>query len=248
MAGHSKFKNIMHRKGAQDKKRAKLFTKITHEIMTAVRTGSSADPNTNIRLRAAIASAKDINMPKDKVESAIKKASSNDPKEHYNEVRYEGYGPAGSAIMVFGLTDNINRTVGEIRSTFSKYEGHLGEQGSVSYLYKNVGIIEYRSHTVANSDVMLESALEVGATDCEINEDGSFTIICDAEELHNVRELLAAKYGQPKKAYITWISENKITLEEEKQEKILKLIETLENLDDVQEVVVNVNFTISDDE
>ncbi len=241
MAGHSKFKNIMHRKGAQDKKRANAFTKIVREVIVAVKSGGD-DPNTNLRLRMAIAAAKAMNMPKDKVDNAIKKATSNDIDSNYDEVRYEGYGPAGTAIIVEGLTSNRNRTASEIRTIFGKNGGHLGETGSVSYMFNRSGLIIYSREINVSSDELLGTILEIGADDC-IEHDEAYEIICKQEDFHTTKEQLTAKYGEPLEAKITWRSNNIITLSGDDAVKAEKLIDALEDSDDVQNVSHNFEIT-----
>jgi YebC/PmpR family DNA-binding regulatory protein len=236
MAGHSKFKNIMHRKGAQDKKRAKAFTRIVKEIIVATKSGMP-DPNFNPRLRTAIATAKQLNLPKDKIESAIKKATSGNDGINYDEIKYEGYGPSGIAIIVETLTDNKNRTASEVRAAFSKYGGTLGEQGSVSYLFNRVGSIVYRNFDI-HKDQLMESAIELEADDC-IEENGYVEIICSVEKYPEISENLTQKFGTPLESEIQWRADTIITLDKEKEEKILKLIEALDALEDVQSVSDN---------
>lgn len=235
MAGHSKFKNIMHRKGDQDQKRAKTFTRVIKEIIVAAK--SNADPNFNPRLRAAITAAKQVNLPKDRIDSAIKRATSGNDGVSYEEIRYEGYGPSGVALIVETLTDNKNRTVGEIRSTFSKHGGTLGEQGNVSYLFKKMGIILYKTDEIDKTQLM-EEAIDVGVDDC-LEEDGYIEILCSVEKYSEITEKLEAKFGKPLESEIRWIAETTVTLDEEKGDKVLKLIDALDNLDDVQSVSSN---------
>ncbi|MBS0236263.1 MAG: YebC/PmpR family DNA-binding transcriptional regulator [Proteobacteria bacterium] len=237
MAGHSKFKNIMHRKGAQDKRRGKLFTKLSREITVSVKEGQ-ADPAFNTRLRVAIAAAKAENMPKDKIDAAIVRANQNDASSNYDEVRYEGYGPGGTAFIVEALTDNRNRTASEVRSTFTKYGGALGETGSVSYMFKSIGSMHYGVQT-GSADQLMEAAIEVGADDCISDEDGH-EIICAPSHFHQVREALESKLGAPAQAEITWRPDNMVAVNDiEMARKILKFIEALEDSDDVQQVVGN---------
>ena len=185
MAGHSKFKNIMHRKGAQDKKRAKIFSRLGREISVAVKEGGP-DPEKNIRLRSAVGSAKSLNMPKDNIERAIKKGEGNDPDSNYEEVRYEGYGPDGVAIIVEALTNNKNRTAAEVRSTFSKYGGNLGETGSVSFGFKRLGSITLNKNDI-NEEELFDFIVENGSEDYEINED-EYNIYCDQKNLHQLNQ------------------------------------------------------------
>ena len=238
MAGHSKFKNIMHRKGAQDKKRAKVFTRAIKEITVAAK--SSPDPNSNPRLRAAITAAKQINLPKDKIDNAIKKATSETDSVNYEEIRYEGYASSGIALIVETLTDNKNRTAGEVRSTFGKYGGTLGEQGSVSYLFKKMGAIIYETDGIDKTQLM-EQAIELEAYDC-LEKDGYMEILCSIEKYPEISEKLEAKFGKPVESELKWIAETTITLDEEKGEKVAKLIDALDNLDDVQSVSGNYKF------
>ena len=185
MAGHSKFKNIMHRKGAQDKKRAKIFSRLGREISVSVKE-SGPDPEKNIRLRSAITAAKSLNMPKDNIERAIKKGEGNDADSNYEEVRYEGYGPSGIAIIVDAMTNNKNRTAAEIRSIFSKHGGNLGETGSVSYNFKRLGSISLEKQ-FANEEDLFEFAINNGSQDFEVNED-NYVVYCDQSHLHSLNE------------------------------------------------------------
>ena len=239
MAGHSKFKNIMHRKGAQDKKRSKIFSKLSKEITVAAKMGAP-DPDMNPRLRTAIAAARAQNMPKDNIERAIKKSQQDG--ENYEDMRYEGFGPGGVGVIVESLTDNRNRTASEVRSTFSKNGGNLGETGSVSFMFDRVGSIEFAAD-VASGDDMFEAAIEAGADDCESSEDGH-VLYCDAESLHEVAKTLEEKFGEPQGAKIIWKPQNSIEVDDEKGEKLLKLLDALEDNDDVQNVYAN--FEVSD--
>lgn len=237
MAGHSKFKNIMHRKGAQDNKRAKLFTKLVREIFIATKLGNP-DPEHNTRLRAAIAAARVCNVPKDRIEGAIKKASTTGHGENYDEIRYEGYASGGIAIIVEALTDNRNRTASEVRSAFTKSGGTLGETGSVNFLFDRVGLIEY-SVNITSHEEILEHAIEAGADDCYISED-MHTIICKPDELHEVRDFLTSKYDYPEVARLTWKEKEPILITDlDTAEKLIKLVETLEDNDDIQHVCGN---------
>ncbi len=240
MAGHSKFKNIMHRKGAQDKKRAKLFSRLSREITTAAQMGAP-DPDMNPRLRTAIKAARAQSMPNVNIERAIKK-SQEDDGARYEEVRYEGFGPGGVGVIVEALTDNRNRTAGEVRSTFSKNGGNLGETGAVSFMFDRVGAVEFAAD-VADEDKMFEAALEAGAVDCVSDADGH-TVYCDAESLHEVAGTLEALFGEPRSAAIVWRPQNTISLDDETGEKLLRLLEALEDSDDVQSVYAN--FEVSD--
>jgi len=242
MAGHSQFKNIMHRKGAQDAKRAKQFAKILREITVAARSGLP-DPASNPRLRAAVTAAREANMPKDNVERAIKKASGAAGGEDYVEVRYEGYGPAGVAIIVEGLTDNRNRTAGEVRAAFSKHGGSLGESNSVSFMFRRLGVVTYPVDA-ASEDEMLEAAIEAGADNAVLTEEGH-EITCEMENFFAVRDALESRFGEPQSAKLDWRPENSISLDEEKARTVLKLIDVLEDNDDVQAVYAN--FDLPDD-
>jgi len=239
MAGHSKFKNIMHRKGAQDKKKAKLFTKIIREITVAASIGSP-DAQFNPRLRLAILSAKEANLPKDKVETAIKKASSSLDHTNYEEIRYEGYGSAGIAFIVETLSDNKNRTASEVRSTFTKFGGALGETGSVSYMFQRVGLISYPS-SIKNSEEILELAIEAGAEDCQTIEE-EHDVYCSLENFHSVKDYLESKIGEPVSAKLIWKPAMETILDNETTKKILKLAHALEDLDDVQNVWSNLGI------
>ena len=240
MAGHSQFKNIMHKKGKQDAIRSKLFSKLAREITVAAKTGLP-DPNMNARLRAAVLAAKAENMPKDNIERAIKKASGADA-ENYDEVRYEGYAPGGVAVIIEALTDNRNRTAGEVRSYFTKAGGALAETGAVSFMFDRVGLIEF-DKKVASEDAMMEAAIEAGADDVASTEE-THEIITSVESLRDVAKALEEKFGDPRKAVLAWRPQNTIKVDDEAGEKIVKLVNTLEDNDDVQNVFAN--FEISD--
>ncbi len=240
MAGHSQFKNIMHRKGKQDAVRSKLFSKLGREITVAAKMGMP-DPNMNPRLRAAILAAREENMPKDNIERAIKKASGGDA-ETYDEVRYEGYAPGGVAVIIEALTDNRNRTAGEVRSYFTKAGGALAETGAVSFMFDRVGVIEY-AKTIGSEDDVMEAAIEAGADDVASQED-LYEIITSLEGLRDVQKALETRFGEAKKASLVWRPQNTINVDDEAGEKILKLIGSLEDNDDVQNVFAN--FEISD--
>jgi YebC/PmpR family DNA-binding regulatory protein len=240
MAGHSQFKNIMHKKGRQDAIRSKLFSKLAREITVAAKMGLP-DPSMNARLRAAMLAARAENMPKDNIERAIKKASGADA-ETYDEVRYEGYAPGGVAVIVEALTDNRNRTAGEVRSYFTKAGGSLAETGAVSFMFDRVGLIEF-DRKVASEDAMLEAALNAGAEDVSTSEDGH-EIITTLESLRDVAQALEQKFGEPRKAALVWRPQNTISVDDEAGEKILKLVGALEDNDDVQNVYAN--FEVSD--
>jgi len=240
MAGHSQFKNIMHRKGRQDKMKSKLFGKLAREITVSAKIGLP-DPNMNPRLRAAVLAARAENMPKDNIERAIKKAAGGEG-ENYEETRYEGYGPGGVAIIVEVLTDNRNRTAGEVRATFTKNGGNLAETGAVSFMFDHVGVIEYDA-TVADADAMLDAAIEAGADDV-ISSPGGHEIYAAQGSFHEVGKALEAKFGEPRKSALIWKPQNTVAVNDEQGEKVLNLIESLNEHDDVQNVYAN--FEISD--
>jgi YebC/PmpR family DNA-binding regulatory protein len=242
MAGHSQFKNIMHRKGAQDAKRAKKFTKIIREITVAAKTGL-LDPNSNPRLRAALAAARLENMPKDNIDRAIKKATDSGDDTHYEAVRYEGYGPSGVAVIIEALTDNRNRTASEVRSAFTKHGGALGETGSVAYSFQRLGEIAYPL-ACASFDVLFEVAAEAGADNVEQGE-AEYTITTAADNLHAVREACEARFGAPTRAALLWLPTTTVKVDEEAAKTTLKLIDVLEDNDDVQHVFANLE--VADD-
>ena len=235
MAGHSKFKNIMHRKGRQDKKRSKMFSKLAKEITVAAKLGTP-DPDMNPRLRTAVQAARAQNMPKDNIERAIKK-SQEAGGESYEEVRYEGFGTAGVGVIVEALTDNRNRTAGEVRAIFSKHGGNLGETGAVAFMFDRVGSIEFEAD-VASADAMFEAAIEAGAEDVESADDGH-TLYCEADTLHDVAKALEEQFGDPRSAAIIWRPQNAIDLDDVAGEKLLRMLDALEDSDDVQNVYAN---------
>ena len=243
MAGHSKFKNIMHRKGAQDAKRAKIFTKVGREITVAVKSSGEPDPEKNPRLRVAISAVRAVNMPNDRIKKAIQSAIGGGDGADYVEMRYEGYGPAGVAVIVEALTDNRNRTAADVRSYFNKFGGNLGETGSVSFNFTRGGLISYEVDA-ADADTVMEAALEAGAEDVESSEDGH-EILTTTEDFLAVREALEAALGAPQEAKIGWKPNITVDLAEDKASTMLKLIDTLEDHDDVQAVFYNAE--ISDD-
>jgi YebC/PmpR family DNA-binding regulatory protein len=240
MAGHSQFKNIMHRKGRADKARSALFGKLAREITVAAKLGMP-DPAFNPRLRAAVLAARAENMPKDNIERAIKKSQGSD-SENYDQIRYEGYGPGGVAVIVEALTDNHNRTAGEVRATFTKNGGNLATTGAVSFMFDHVGVVEYDAKA-ASADAMLEAAIGAGAEDVTSNDDGH-TIFTTPETLNEVAKALEAKFGEPRKAALLWKPQNTVAVDDETGEKLLRLIETLDESDDVQNVYAN--FEVSD--
>ena len=240
MAGHSKFKNIQYRKGAQDAKRAKLFSKMAREITAAAKTGIP-EAEKNSRLRNAIISARAENMPKDRIEKAIQKAIGGNDDAVYEEIRYEGYGPGTVAIIIDVLTDNRNRTASEIRSAFSKNGGSLGETGSLSFVFTRKGVIKFSSEK-CDEDKFFELAADAGAED--INSDSTeHTAICLSEDYGNVRDNLTSKIGDPISAKLEWVPQTLQSIEEEDVEKILKFIDILEDNDDVQTVYTNVDVS-----
>ncbi|MGE0230596.1 MAG: YebC/PmpR family DNA-binding transcriptional regulator [Flavobacteriaceae bacterium] len=235
MAGHSQFKNIMHRKGRQDAARSKLFSKLAREITVAAKTGMP-DPAMNPRLRLAVQNAKAQSMPKDNIERAIKKATGGDG-ENYEEIRYEGYGPGGVAVIVEALTDNRNRTAGAVRSYFTKSGGALGETGSVSFMFDRVGEIVYPAGA-GDAEKVLEAAIEAGAEDCQSDESGH-VIICAFEDLGEVSATLDSALGEAESIKAIWRPQNGTPVDEDKAMSIMKLIDTLEDDDDVQNVYAN---------
>ena len=242
MAGHSKFKNIMHRKGAQDKKRAKIFAKLGKEITVAARLGGG-DPDMNPRLRLAIATAKGQSMPKDRIEKAIAVGTGEGNEDvDYTEMRYEGYGPGGVALIVEALTDNRNRTASEVRSAFSKYNGNLAETGAVSFLFERIGEIHY-AFDAGDPDTVFEAALEAGADDVDAT-DGTHEIRCQPEDLHAVVGLLEDRLGEPQSAQLVWRPQTTVALEEGPASTLLKLLDVLDDNDDVQSV--SANYEIAD--
>lgn len=241
MAGHSKFKNIQHRKGRQDAVRAKHFSKLSKEITVAAKVGGP-DPDGNPRLRLAVQNARGQSMPKDNIERAISKSQMGDASD-YEEIRYEGYGPGGTAVIVEVLTDNRNRSASNVRSTFSKNGGTLGETGSVSFMFDRVGEVIYKPET-GDADTVLEQAIEAGAEDVLSDED-SHTIICAFEDLNEVSKSLEGAFGEAESVKIIWKAQNDIEVDEEKAATLMKLIELLEDDDDVQNVYTN--FEVSEE-
>jgi YebC/PmpR family DNA-binding regulatory protein len=241
MAGHSKFKNIQFRKGAQDKKRSKLFSKLAREITAAAKMGMP-DPTMNARLRTAVAAARAQNMPKDNIERAIKK-SQEAGGANYEEVRYEGFGAGGVGVIVEALTDNRNRTASEVRSIFSEFAGNLGETGAVSFNFDRLGAIEFDAGK-ATSDEMLEAAIEAGGDDVESSE-GGHAVYCNPDELHQVAKALEARFGEPRNVQIVWRPKSDVPIDEETGQKLLRMIDALEESDDVQQVYAN--FDVAED-
>lgn len=239
MAGHSKWANIQHRKKAQDAKRGKLFTRLIREITVAARMGGS-DLAANPRLRLAVDKALGGNMPKDTMERAIKKGAGELDGVTYEENRYEGYGTAGTAIMVDTMTDNRNRTVAEVRHAFTKYGGNMGTDGSVAYMFQKLGILSYGE--VSDEDALMEAALEAGADDVISSEDGSVEVITTEETFVDVKEAMVAAGFEPEMAEVTMRAENEISLDVEQGIKLLKMLDVLEELDDVQAVYSNADI------
>jgi YebC/PmpR family DNA-binding regulatory protein len=240
MAGHSQFKNIMHRKGRQDAMKSKQFGKLAREITVSAKLGTP-DPAMNARLRAAIIAARAENMPKDNIERAIKKAAGSDG-ENFEQVRYEGYGPGGIAVIVEVLTDNRNRAAGDVRAAFTKSGGNLAETGAVSFMFDHVGVIEYDAGT-ASAEAMFEAALEAGADDV-VSSETTHEVYTAQDRFGSVAKVLEAKFGEPRKASLTWRPQNTVAIDDEQGEKVIKLIDTLNDHDDVQHVYAN--FEVSD--
>ncbi|MBK5969603.1 MULTISPECIES: YebC/PmpR family DNA-binding transcriptional regulator [Thiorhodovibrio] len=242
MAGHSKWANIKHRKAAQDKKRGKIWTKLIREVTVAAREGGG-DASSNPRLRLAIDKAVGANMPKDTVDRAIKRGAGADDGDNYEEIRYEGYGPSGVAIMVDCMTDNRNRTASEVRHAFSKHGGNLGTDGSVAYLFTKQGVISFQPGT--DEDSVIEAGLDSGAEDVVVNEDGSLDVVTLPETFAAVREALAGAGFDTSVSEVSFNAATNVELDRDTAEKLLKLIDTLDDLDDVQDVYHNAD--ISDD-
>jgi YebC/PmpR family DNA-binding regulatory protein len=241
MAGHSKYKNIMYRKGAQDKKRSAAFSKLSREITVAAKMGLP-DIDANARLRAAVMAARAQSMPKDNIQRAIEKASGSDG-ENYEEMRYEGYGPGGTAIIVEALTDNRNRTATNVRTAFSKNGGNLGTSGAVAHGFDRLGLIEYGAAT-GNADTVFEAALEAGADDVESSDEGH-SIWTSVENLHPVAKALEAALGDPEGVKLAWKPQLEVECDLSVATTLMKLIDTLEEDDDVQTVWGN--YSIPDD-
>ena len=240
MAGHSKWANIQHRKGAQDAKRGKLFTKLIREITVAARVGDP-DPASNPRLRLAVDKALGGNMTKDTIERAIKRGSGAQDGENYEEVRYEGYGPGGAAVMVDCVTDNRNRTVAEVRHAFSKAGGNLGTDGSVAYQFTKAGVLSYPSGS--DEDRIMEAALEAGASDVLDNDDGSVDVLAEPDQFVDIKAAMVAASLEPEQAEVTMRASNTMSLELDDAEKMIRLLDRLEDLDDVQNVYSNADIS-----
>lgn len=241
MAGHSKFANIKHRKAAQDKKRGKIFTKLIREITVAARGGGGGDVAANPRLRLAVDKALGANMTRDTIERAIKRGTGEGDDTVYEEIRYEGYGPGGTAVMVDCMTDNRNRTVSEVRHAFTRTGGNLGTDGSVAYMFNRIGLLTYPAGS--DEDAIMEAALEAGADDVEINDDGSIEVSTSYEDYMSVKDAMVSTGLEPEHAEIIEkpTTETEVTLED--AEKIMRLIDVLDELDDVQEVHTNADFS-----
>ncbi|MCW9013240.1 MAG: YebC/PmpR family DNA-binding transcriptional regulator [Gammaproteobacteria bacterium] len=241
MAGHSKWANIKHRKAAQDKKRGKIFTKLIREITVAAKGGGGGDVDANPRLRLAVDKALGANMTRDTIDRAIKRGTGEGEDSNFEEIRYEGYGPGGTAVMVDCLTDNRNRTVSEVRHAFTRSGGNLGTDGSVAYMFRPVGILNYGPGS--DEDTVMEAALEAGAEDVASNADGSIDVLTTAEDFMVVKEAMLAATQPPESAEIVQKADIEINVELEDAEKIMRLIDALEDLDDVQEVHSNADFS-----
>ena len=241
MAGHSQFKNIMHRKGAQDARRARQFARIIREITVSARQGLP-DPASNPRLRAAVTAARQANMPKDTVDRAIKKAAGAGGGDDYADVRYEGYGPAGIAVIIEALTDNRNRTASDIRTAFNKYGGALGETNAVSFMFNHLGAIRYPA-AVASADEMLEAAIDAGAENAESDAE-AHEITCPMENFPTVRDALEARFGPAESAKLEWRPTTTVAVDESGATSLFKLLDALDENDDVQNVYAN--FEIPD--
>jgi len=240
MAGHSKWANIQHRKGAQDKKRGKLFTKLIREIAVAARMGGS-DLEANPRLRLAVDKAKAQSMPKDNIERAIKRGAGELEGADYQEMRYEGYGPGGTAVMVDCLTDNKNRTVAEVRHAFSKFGGNLGAEGSVNYLFNHVGQLMFEPGV--DEDSVIEAAIEAGAEDVIVDDDQAIEVLTEPSEFEEVRDQIVEAGLQPESAQLTMRASTNAELDVKEAGSMIKLLEALEDLDDVQDVYSNADIS-----
>jgi len=239
MAGHSKWANIQHRKGAQDKKRGKLFTKLIREITVAARMGGG-DMAANPRLRLAVDKAKAKSMPKDNIERAIKKGCGDTDGADFQEIRYEGYGPGGTAVMVDCMTDNKNRTVAEVRHAFTKFGGNLGADGSVSYMFRHVGTLDYPPGS--DEDAIMEAAIEAGAEDVLVDDDGSIEVLSEPAEFESVRDAMRGSGHDPENAELTMRADNNTALQLQNASSMVKMLEMLEDLDDVQNVYSNADI------
>ncbi len=240
MAGHSKWANIQHRKNAQDAKRGKLFTKLIREITVAARSGDP-DPAVNPRLRLAVDKALTANMTKDTIERAIKRGAGTADGDNYEEVRYEGYGPGGTAVMVECMTDNRNRTASDVRHAFTKYGGNLGTDGSVAYLFTKTGVLSYPAGS--DEDAIMEAALEAGAQDIVSNDDGSIDVLTDPADFSGVKDAMLAANFEPEQAEVTQRASTSAVLDADSAASMIKMLDVLEDLDDVQEVFSNADIS-----
>ena len=240
MAGHSKWANIRHRKGRQDAKRGKLFTRLIRETTVAARMGGG-DPGSNPRLRAAVDNALAANMPKDTIERAIARGTGGTDGDNYEEIRYEGYGPGGTAVMVDCLTDNRNRTVAEVRHAFTKCGGNLGTDGSVAYLFKKQGLLSFGADI--DEERLMEAALDAGAEDVVTNDDGSFDILTTADEFPSVKDHLANTGFVPESADVTMRADVNNAIDADDAQRMIRLLDMLEDLDDVQKVYSNASIS-----
>jgi YebC/PmpR family DNA-binding regulatory protein len=239
MAGHSKWANIKHKKAANDKKRGKIWSKLIREVTVAAREGGG-DPNANPRLRLAMDKAFGANMPKDTVDRAVQRGAGGAEGENYDEIRYEGYGPGGTAVMVDCMTDNRNRTAAEVRHAFTKAGGNLGTDGSVAYLFEKQGVISFEPGT--DEDAVMEAALDAGAEDVVTNDDGSMDVITTPENFSEVRDALAGAGLNTEQAEVSYNASTQAELDQETAEKLLRMVDMLEDLDDVQEVYTNADI------
>ncbi len=240
MAGHSKWANIKHKKAANDKKRAKVWTKLIREITVAAREGSTSDPNAHPRLRLAVDKALGANMPKDTIERAAKRGAGELDGASYEEIRYEGYGPGGIAVMVDTMTDNRNRTVSEVRHAFSKHGGNLGTDGSVAYMFQEAGIFMFPEGT--DEEALMDAALEAGAEDVVVAEDGSIEVFSASSDYMQVHDALKSAGFETEDSEVTMRADNLTVLDQDSAEKLLRLVDTLEELDDVQDVYSNADI------
>ncbi len=240
MAGHSKWANIQHRKKGQDAKRGKLFTKLIREITVAARLGGG-DVDANPRLRAIVDKSLRANMTRDTVERAIKRGAGATDGDNFDEIRYEGYGPSGVAVMVDCLTDNRNRTVAEVRHAFTKAGGNLGTDGSVAYIFSKIGILSYPAGS--DEDAIMEAALEAGAEDVETNDDGSIDVSTGADDFMDVKDAMVAAGFEPEMAEVTMKASTSVDLDVDDAQKVMRMVDMLEDLDDVQNVYSNAEFS-----
>jgi len=240
MAGHSKWANIKHKKAANDKKRAKVWSKLIREVTVAAKAGGG-DIDTNPRLRLAVDKAKAANMPNDTIDRAVKRGAGDENSDDFDELRYEGYGPGGAAVIVDCMTDNHNRTASEVRHAFTKHGGNLGTNGSVAYMFTKQGVISYAPG--CDEDAVMEAALEAGADDVINHDDGSIDVITEPEMLSDVKDSMVAGSLEPDNAEVTFAASTTAELNQDEAEKMLRMIDTLEDLDDVQEVYSNAEIS-----